>query len=53
MAPSGAGNARGAYLFSMALSWARLRSGVGVLGDDTIVDGKLGVIGDLCVLIGW
>ena len=46
MGPSGVGNTRGAYLFSMALSWAGLRSGVGVPGDDTIVDEELGVIGD-------
>jgi len=46
MTPSGAGNTRGEYLFSMALSWAGLRSGVGVLGDDTVVDGEIGVIGD-------
>jgi len=30
----------------MALSWARLKRGVGVPGDDTVVDGELGVIGD-------
>jgi len=53
MAPSGAGNIIGAYLFTMALCWAGLRSGVGVPGDDTIVDGELGVIGDLWVMIGW
>ena len=46
MGPSGVGNTRGAYLFAMALSWAGLRSGVGVLGDDTVVDGELGVIHD-------
>ena len=46
MAPCGAINTRGAYLFSMALSWAGLRHGVEVLGDDIVVDGQLGVIGD-------
>jgi len=46
MAPRRASNTRGAYLLALALSWARLRSGVGVLRDDTIVVGELGVIGD-------
>ena len=52
MAPSEACNTRGAYLFAMALSWAGLRSGVGVPGDDTVVDGELGMIG-VWVKIGW
>ena len=46
MSTSGVGNTRGSYLFAMALSWVGLRSGVEVLGDDRIVDGELGVIGD-------
>jgi len=45
MAPSGAGNTRGAYLFTMALSWAGLRSEVWVLEDDTVGNGELGMIG--------
>lgn len=37
----------------MALSWEGLISGVGVPGDDTVVDGELGVMGDWCVMVGW
>ena len=53
MGPSGASNTRGARLFSTYLSCGGLRSGVGVPGDDTVVNGELGVKGDCWVMIGW
>jgi len=45
MAPCGASITRGAYLFEMALSWARLRTRVWVPKGGTKVDWELGVLG--------
>ena len=41
MAASGAGKTRGAYVFSMAISWEGIKCGVEALEDDAVVEDEL------------